>query len=389
MAAMHEIDYILATTCSMSKWSWIRTKPRSRKPVGMMYMDDGIEMETIFGDGSQQQGGFLGALMSAGKRVLTGESLFMTVFLNRSGEKKKVAFGAPFPGKIVAIHLAEIGGQLIAQKDRFWRRPKASASALRFSASFGALEGSADGLGLAPEMFLAKKPAGGYTKALRIDLLLRKIQSGSQLFDPAPDDCLLAHLRDHQHGDSMIEALVDAVHAAVSQEDRSAPQDVQLRHVRPHDEVPWDIAQGGRGDGRSHRKDDLAIQLREGLETAAVKARIRVEKSPQRCVDQDGVLYVLPRENIRLATVHHGRADELETIVEAVRAGLKMAGSVDDIQIRTAGDQLRDSGAANPITSGNSRSRRIARLRLRSLATNCPALLGRMPFATATSRHDG
>ena len=57
-------------------------------------MDDGVEMETIFGDGSAQQGGFMGALMGAGKRLLTGESLFMTVFLNRSGQKKKVAFGA-------------------------------------------------------------------------------------------------------------------------------------------------------------------------------------------------------------------------------------------------------------------------------------------------------
>ena len=86
---------------------------------GMMYMDDGIEMETIFGDGSQQQSGFMGALMGAGKRLLTGESLFMTVFLNRSNQKKKVAFGAPYPGKIVAIHLSEIGGELITQKDSF------------------------------------------------------------------------------------------------------------------------------------------------------------------------------------------------------------------------------------------------------------------------------
>jgi uncharacterized protein (TIGR00266 family) len=86
---------------------------------GMMYMEDGVEMETIFGDGSQQQSGFMGALMGAGKRLLTGESLFMTVFLNRSRERKKVAFGAPYPGKIVAIHLSEIGGELIAQKDSF------------------------------------------------------------------------------------------------------------------------------------------------------------------------------------------------------------------------------------------------------------------------------
>src|ERR671919_683744 len=79
-----------------------------------------VEVETIFGDGSkQQQGGVIGALMGAGKRLLTGESLFMTVFLNRSSQKKRVAFGAPYPGKIIAIHLAEIGGELITQKDSF------------------------------------------------------------------------------------------------------------------------------------------------------------------------------------------------------------------------------------------------------------------------------
>jgi uncharacterized protein (AIM24 family) len=55
----------------------------------MMYMDDGVEMETIFGDGSQQQSGLLGALVGAGKRLLTGESLFMTVFMNRSGQKRR------------------------------------------------------------------------------------------------------------------------------------------------------------------------------------------------------------------------------------------------------------------------------------------------------------
>src|SRR3970040_2106557 len=86
---------------------------------GMMYMDDGIEMETIFGDGSQAQSGFLGALMGAGKRVLTGESLFMTVFLNKASGRRRLAFGAPYPGRIVPVHLSEIGGELIAQKDAF------------------------------------------------------------------------------------------------------------------------------------------------------------------------------------------------------------------------------------------------------------------------------
>jgi uncharacterized protein (TIGR00266 family) len=86
---------------------------------GMMYMEDGIEMQTIFGDGSQQQSGFLGALLGAGKRLLTGESLFMTVFLNRSQRRNKVAFGAPYPGKIVPVKLSELGGELICQKDSF------------------------------------------------------------------------------------------------------------------------------------------------------------------------------------------------------------------------------------------------------------------------------
>ena len=104
---------------------------------GMMYMDDGIEMETIFGDGSQQQTGIMGALMGAGKRLLTGESLFMTVFHNRSSQKKKVAFGAPYPGKIIAIHLTEIGGELVAQKDSFLAAAKGVSIGIAFQRKLG------------------------------------------------------------------------------------------------------------------------------------------------------------------------------------------------------------------------------------------------------------
>jgi uncharacterized protein (TIGR00266 family) len=103
-----------------------------------MYMEDGIEMETIFGDGSQQNSGFLGALMGAGKRLLTGESLFMTVFLNRANGKRKLAFGAPYPGKIVAVHLAEIGGELIAQKDSFLAAAKGVSVGIAFQRKLGA-----------------------------------------------------------------------------------------------------------------------------------------------------------------------------------------------------------------------------------------------------------
>jgi uncharacterized protein (TIGR00266 family) len=105
---------------------------------GMMYMQDGIEMETVFGDGSQANQGFLGALVGAGKRLLTGESLFMTVFVNQGSGKRSVAFGAPYPGKIVAVNLAELGGELIAQKDSFLAAAKGVSVGIAFQKRLGA-----------------------------------------------------------------------------------------------------------------------------------------------------------------------------------------------------------------------------------------------------------
>jgi uncharacterized protein (TIGR00266 family) len=85
----------------------------------MMMMHDGIEMDTIFGDGSAQQGGLFGKLVGAGKRLVTGESLFTTIFHNESTGKRRVAFAAPYPGKIIPVHLSDVGGTLICQKDSF------------------------------------------------------------------------------------------------------------------------------------------------------------------------------------------------------------------------------------------------------------------------------
>ncbi len=86
----------------------------------MMYMDAGIAMDTVFGDGSANQGGgFLGKLMGAGKRLITGESLFTTVYSNQANTKLKVAFAAPYPGKILPMDLRQLGGMLICQKDAF------------------------------------------------------------------------------------------------------------------------------------------------------------------------------------------------------------------------------------------------------------------------------
>src|SRR4051812_31670712 len=110
MPAMHEVDYKIFG----DDMQYVEVELDPQEAVvaeagGMMYMEDGIEMETIFGDGSQQNAGILGSLLSAGKRVITGESLFMTVFINKGVGKKHVAFGAPYPGKIIPIKLSEIG----------------------------------------------------------------------------------------------------------------------------------------------------------------------------------------------------------------------------------------------------------------------------------------
>jgi uncharacterized protein (TIGR00266 family) len=85
----------------------------------MMYMDAGIAMDTVFGDGSAQQGGLFGKLLGAGKRLVTGASLFTTVYTNQSATRLHIAFSAPYPGKIVAMNLRQLGGTLICQKDSF------------------------------------------------------------------------------------------------------------------------------------------------------------------------------------------------------------------------------------------------------------------------------
>lgn len=85
----------------------------------LMFMDAGIAMDTVFGDGAQQNGGFLGKLLSAGKRLVTGESLFTTVYTNQGSGKQRVAFAAPYPGKILPMNLRQLGGTLICQKDSF------------------------------------------------------------------------------------------------------------------------------------------------------------------------------------------------------------------------------------------------------------------------------
>jgi uncharacterized protein (TIGR00266 family) len=103
----------------------------------MMYMDAGIEMDTVFGDGSAQQGGLFGKLLGAGKRLVTGESLFTTIYSNGARTKRRVAFAAPYPGKILAMDLQRLGGTLICQKDAFLCAARGVSLGIQFQRKLG------------------------------------------------------------------------------------------------------------------------------------------------------------------------------------------------------------------------------------------------------------
>jgi uncharacterized protein (TIGR00266 family) len=98
----------------------------------MMFMEAGISMDTVFGDGSQSQGGLFGKLLGAGKRLITGESLFTTVYSNTANIKRRVAFAAPYPGKILPMDLRQLGGTLICQKDAFLCAAKGVSLGIHF-----------------------------------------------------------------------------------------------------------------------------------------------------------------------------------------------------------------------------------------------------------------
>ncbi|MGE4093674.1 MAG: TIGR00266 family protein, partial [Candidatus Binatia bacterium] len=139
MAQMHEVDYsIFGDDMQFVEIELDPEEAAIAEAGGMMYMEDGITMETIFGDGSQNsKSGLLGSLLGAGKRLLTGESLFMTVFINKGQGKRSVAFGAPYPGKIIPVHLGDLGGELIAQKDSFLAAAKGVSIGIAFQKRLG------------------------------------------------------------------------------------------------------------------------------------------------------------------------------------------------------------------------------------------------------------
>lgn len=136
----HEIDYKI----NGNEMQYVEIELDPRETVvaeagAMMMMDNNITMEAIFGDGSEKSknGGFLGMLGSAAKRVITGESLFMTSFTNSGLFKEKVAFAAPYPGKILPMDLRSYGGKLICQKDAFLCCAKGVSIGIEFTKKLG------------------------------------------------------------------------------------------------------------------------------------------------------------------------------------------------------------------------------------------------------------
>jgi len=166
MLQNHEIDYkIYGEELQFVEIELDPYETAIAESGAFMMMDNGIEMQTIFGDGSQQQdNGLLGKLFSAGKRLLVGESLFMTAFTNTGMEKKKVSFAAPYTGKIIVFDLKKLGGKIIAQKDAFLCAAKGVSIGIEFQKRLGT--GIFGGEGFIMEKLegdgLAFAHAGGY-----------------------------------------------------------------------------------------------------------------------------------------------------------------------------------------------------------------------------------
>ncbi len=135
----HEVDYkIIGNDMQIVE---VELDPRETiiaEAGAMNYMYDGITFEAKMGDGSEANSGIMGKLMSAGKRAMTGESLFITHFTNTGTGKNKVAFAAPYPGQIIPVDMARHGGSILCQKDAFLCAAKGTKISMAFNKKLGA-----------------------------------------------------------------------------------------------------------------------------------------------------------------------------------------------------------------------------------------------------------
>jgi uncharacterized protein (TIGR00266 family) len=190
MRDTHEIDYKIYG--EEMQYVEIELDPDETviaEPGSMLMMDDSIQMETIFGDGSSQNNGIFGKLMSAGKRVLTGEKLFMTAFTHTGYDKAQVSFASPYPGKIIPLELDKLDGKIICQKDAFLCAAKGVSVGIEFSKKLG--RGFFGGEGFIMQKLegdgLAFMHAGGY--------IVEKFLSAGEVLK-VDTGCLVAFTRD-------------------------------------------------------------------------------------------------------------------------------------------------------------------------------------------------
>ncbi len=134
----HEIDYrIFGEEMQYVEIELDPMETAIAEAGSFMMMDDGIQMETIFGDGSQKSSGLMNKLFSAGKRLLVGESLFVTTYTNVGQGKKRVSFASPYPGKIIPLDLQQLGHKIVCQKDAFLCAAKGVSLGIEFQRKLG------------------------------------------------------------------------------------------------------------------------------------------------------------------------------------------------------------------------------------------------------------
>ena len=202
----HEIDYVLHG----DDMQFVEVELDPQETVvaeagSLMMMDEQIQMETVFGDGSNNQGsGFMGKLMGAGKRLITGESLFMTTFTNVGMGKRKVYFASPYPGKIIPMDLSEHGGKIICQKDAFLAAAKGVSVGVEFQRKLGT--GFFGGEGFIMQKLegdgMAFVHAGG-------TIYERKLQPGEML--RVDTGCLVAMTQDVRYDIEMVSGIKTAL----------------------------------------------------------------------------------------------------------------------------------------------------------------------------------
>jgi uncharacterized protein (TIGR00266 family) len=135
----HEVDYeILGNDMQIIEVELDPGETVVAEAGAMNYMEEGITFEARMGDGSKGDEGLFGKLMSAGKRAITGESIFLTHFTNSGSGKKRVSFAAPYPGKIIPVNIATVGGELLCQKDAFLAAALGTEISIAFNRRLGA-----------------------------------------------------------------------------------------------------------------------------------------------------------------------------------------------------------------------------------------------------------